>query len=59
VGLFKRALGLDSVLMGWGLPDDNLHAPNEKLSLDNFYAGIDTTIRFWEAVGRIGQGAAH
>ena len=59
VGLFKQALGLDSILMGWGLSDDNLHAPNEKLSLDNFYAGIDAIIRFWEAVGRIGQASAH
>jgi acetylornithine deacetylase/succinyl-diaminopimelate desuccinylase-like protein len=39
--------------MGWGLPDDNLHAPNEKLSLDNFYDGIDATIRFWREVGRV------
>lgn len=51
VGLFKEALGLDSVLMGWGLPDDNLHAPNEKLSLTNFYAGIDAVIRFWQLLG--------
>jgi acetylornithine deacetylase/succinyl-diaminopimelate desuccinylase-like protein len=51
VGLFKEVLGLDSVLMGWGLPDDNLHAPNEKLSLDNFYRGIDATIRFWQRSG--------
>jgi acetylornithine deacetylase/succinyl-diaminopimelate desuccinylase-like protein len=51
VGEFKEALGLNSVLMGWGLPDDNLHAPNEKLSLDNFFGGIDATIRFWQLVG--------
>lgn len=53
VGIFKESLGIDSLLMGWGLPDDNLHAPNEKLSLDNFYHGIDTTIRFWQALGGI------
>jgi acetylornithine deacetylase/succinyl-diaminopimelate desuccinylase-like protein len=47
VAAFKEYLGLDTVLMGWGLPDDNLHAPNEKLSLDNFYRGIEATIRFW------------
>ncbi|GAC1325120.1 MAG: dipeptidase [Chloroflexota bacterium] len=51
VGVFKEALGLNSVLMGWGLPDDNLHAPNEKFSLDNFYQGIAATIRFWLRVG--------
>jgi acetylornithine deacetylase/succinyl-diaminopimelate desuccinylase-like protein len=55
VGVFKEALSVESVLMGWGLPDDNLHAPNEKFSIDNFYAGIDATIRFWE---RLGTGAA-
>lgn len=53
VGVFKQALGLDSVLMGWGLPDDNLHAPNEKFSLNNFYLGTEATIRFWEKLGRI------
>jgi acetylornithine deacetylase/succinyl-diaminopimelate desuccinylase-like protein len=39
--------------MGWGLPDDNLHAPNEKFTLENFYNGIDATIRFWKHVGRL------
>jgi acetylornithine deacetylase/succinyl-diaminopimelate desuccinylase-like protein len=48
VGIFKEALGLNSVLMGWGLPDDNLHAPNEKFCVQNFYDGIDATIRFWQ-----------
>jgi acetylornithine deacetylase/succinyl-diaminopimelate desuccinylase-like protein len=50
VGAFKEILGLDTVLMGWGLPDDNLHAPNEKLSLNNFHRGIEATIRFWETL---------
>jgi len=51
VGVIKEALGIDTVLMGWGLPDDNLHAPNEKLRLQNFFDGIDATVRFWRAVG--------
>lgn len=51
VGLIKDVLGIDTVLMGWGLPDDNLHAPNEKFCLQNFYDGIDATIRFWRATG--------
>lgn len=51
VGVFKESLGMDSLLMGWGLPDDNLHAPNEKFALENYYLGIDTTIRFWSALG--------
>lgn len=50
VALFGDALGLETVLMGWGLPDDNLHAPNEKFSLDNLHAGTDATIRFWEII---------
>jgi acetylornithine deacetylase/succinyl-diaminopimelate desuccinylase-like protein len=53
VGLLKEELGINTVLMGWGLPDDNLHAPNEKLSLDNFYRGIDATIRFFERAGTL------
>jgi acetylornithine deacetylase/succinyl-diaminopimelate desuccinylase-like protein len=53
VGLFKEALGIDTVLMGWGLADDNLHAPNEKITLANFHAGIDATIRFWGALDQV------
>jgi acetylornithine deacetylase/succinyl-diaminopimelate desuccinylase-like protein len=51
VGDFARHLGLPSVLMGFGLPDDNLHAPNEKFNLKNFELGITTLIRFLEEVG--------
>lgn len=53
VGAFKEKLGLNTILMGWGLPDDNLHAPNEKFSLDNFHLGIQTTIRFWQLAGEM------
>ena len=42
----SRVLGMPVVLMGFGLPDDNLHAPNEKLHLPNFYRGIETGIAF-------------
>jgi len=40
-------LGVKSVLTGFGLPDDNIHAPNEKLHLPTFYKGIDTLIHFF------------
>ena len=50
VALIKEVVGIDTVLMGWGLPDDNLHAPNEKFSLGNFQKGIEATIRFWQHV---------
>jgi acetylornithine deacetylase/succinyl-diaminopimelate desuccinylase-like protein len=52
VGDLARHLGLPSVLMGFGLPDDNLHAPNEKFNLKNFELGIVSIIRFLEEVGR-------
>jgi acetylornithine deacetylase/succinyl-diaminopimelate desuccinylase-like protein len=50
VSLVQEKLGVDSILMGFGLPDDNLHAPNEKLHLANFYRGIETYIRFFAGV---------
>jgi len=51
VGDFDRHLGLPSVMMGFGLPDDNLHAPNEKFNLKNFELGIRSLIRFLEEAG--------
>lgn len=39
---FKRLLGLDSILMGLGLPDDGAHSPNEKFDLDDYQRGIET-----------------
>jgi len=52
VGDFDRHLGVPSVMMGFGLPDDNLHAPNEKFHLKNFELGIKSIIRFLEETGR-------
>ena len=40
VATFQEVLGLPSVLFGVGLPDENAHAPNEKLDLENFHNGI-------------------
>ncbi len=51
VGLFQTHLGMPSVLMGFGLPDDNLHSPNEKFHVPNFYNGIDAVIRYMERLG--------
>ena len=42
-------------MMGFGLPDDNLHAPNEKFLISNFYQGIESIIRFLEIVGESGN----
>lgn len=43
----QEILGIKSVLTGFGLPDDNLHAPNEKLHLPTWYKGIDALINFF------------
>jgi acetylornithine deacetylase/succinyl-diaminopimelate desuccinylase-like protein len=51
VGVFDQYLGIPSVMMGFGLPDDNLHAPNEKFYLPNFYRGIETVARYLEILG--------
>ena len=40
--LFERELGIKIVFMGFGLDSDNLHSPNEKFDLANFYKGIET-----------------
>ena len=54
--VFQRVLGLDAVLMGFGLPDDNLHAPNEKMDLEQIYRGAEASAAFLgnlaTAVGR-------
>ncbi len=52
VGDFDRHLGVPSVMMGFGLPDDNIHAPNEKFHLKNFELGIESVVRFLEEAGR-------
>jgi acetylornithine deacetylase/succinyl-diaminopimelate desuccinylase-like protein len=52
VGLFKKHLGIPSVLLGFGLPDDRLHAPNEKFYLPNFYRGIETVARYFVLLGQ-------
>ena len=52
VGDFERHLGAPSVMMGFGLPDDNIHAPNEKFCLKNFKLGIESLVRFLEEAGK-------
>jgi acetylornithine deacetylase/succinyl-diaminopimelate desuccinylase-like protein len=48
---FQDVLKIPSVMMGFGLPDDNLHAPNEKFHIPNFYRGIESIIRYFEKLG--------
>lgn len=46
VGHFQRHLGLETILMGFGLPGDRIHSPNERYYLPNFYRGIETAVHF-------------
>ncbi|MGE5110224.1 MAG: dipeptidase [Acidobacteriaceae bacterium] len=47
---FEDQLKIPTVMMGMGLPDDNLHAPNEKFHIPNFYRGIEAIIRFFTII---------
>ena len=53
VGLFEKNLGVPSVLMGFGLPDDNIHAPNEKMSISNYSKGIDAVSEYFKRLGKL------
>lgn len=52
VSLFKRELGLDSVLMGFGLNSDAIHSPNEHYGVKNFLLGIETIVSFYKHFGK-------
>lgn len=47
VALFKKELGLDTVLMGFGLDSDAIHSPNEHFGVKNFLVGIETIVAFY------------
>jgi len=49
---FSRVLKVPTVVYGFGLPDDNLHAPNEKYYLPHYEKGVDTVVAWVERVGR-------
>ena len=52
VSTFSKVLRVPVLLLGFGLPDDRLHSPNEKFSLNNFYIGIKTVARFLAEYGQ-------
>jgi acetylornithine deacetylase/succinyl-diaminopimelate desuccinylase-like protein len=52
VSTFQEELGLPSVLFGVGLPDENAHAPNEKLDVSNFHNGIIASAYLYQEVAR-------
>ena len=53
VSTFQEVLGLPTVLFGVGLPDENAHAPNEKLDLGNFHNGIIASTFLYEEIGNL------
>ncbi len=54
VSTFQEELGLPSVLFGVGLPDENAHAPNEKLDCGNFHNGIISSAVLYDEIGKVG-----
>lgn len=53
---FKNILGLDTVLLGFGLPDENAHSPDEFMNLDNFFGGIRTSAYFYTELPNFWKG---
>ena len=53
VSTFQELLGLPTVLFGVGLPDENAHAPNEKLDLGNFHNGIIASTFLYQEIGKL------
>ena len=53
VNTVQKMLGMPAVLMGFGLPDDRIHAPNEKFHLPNLYRGIETSIWYLSIAARV------
>jgi len=54
VELVKSNLGIDTLLVGFGLPDDRVHSPNEKFGLDCLHAGARTAAALYERLARLG-----
>jgi len=56
VALFEKTLGLKTVLMGFGLDSDNIHSPNEKYGVENYYKGIETLPYFHKYFAEMSKG---
>ncbi len=52
VEVFQRELAADPLLLGWGQDDDDIHAPNEKFVIEDFYRGIMTSAHLWEELAQ-------
>ena len=53
VNQFKQMLNIDTLLLGWGQNDDNLHSPDEKFSLADFHKGIHSSARLWSEIAKV------
>lgn len=51
VGMMQEKLGADSIMLGFALPDDGIHGPNERQYVPNFFKGIETYIHYMTSVG--------
>ncbi len=52
ISLFQRYLGLETVLMGFGLAGDHIHSPNERMYMPNFYRGIEASIHYYDILSQ-------
>ena len=52
VGTFHDQLGVDTLLLGWGLDDDNTHSPNEKFNLADYHRGIRASAYLWSELAK-------
>jgi acetylornithine deacetylase/succinyl-diaminopimelate desuccinylase-like protein len=53
VNEFRRILGVDTLLLGLGLPDDNIHSPNERFDLDCYYKGQLMSVHLWQELSKV------
>lgn len=53
VTTLRAQLGIDTILLGLGLPDDNTHSPNEKFNLDDFQRGIETVAHLMDELSKV------
>ncbi len=53
VTTFRQELGVDTLLLGWGLDDDNAHSPNEKFNLGDFHRGIKASAFLWDELALV------